>query len=543
MRTARKLRDKNLLVIQDEKVSLHPLVREFCYKKLKLKQNIHQKISKYYITQRNEKLVAELEDRIFYHLTRGQEHEQINNTIKVLGRQFIQQGFTGILQNMIENQEANFEELPEISNIFYGDILEIKGEWNKSLTFYEKAFQASNVKVKIEGLIKKGEILYRMKEIKKASNLFNNAIEEIEINKGDFLKEKARAINNIGLIKSYFEKKDEALELYKKSLIIRKEIGDKSGIATSYNNIGSVKSELGKKDEALELYEKCLTIQKKIGYKFGIANSYNNIGSVKSDLGKKDEALELYEKCLIIQKKIGDKFGIANSYNSIGSAKFDLGKKDEALILYKKSLIIQEEIGNKSGIAYCYVHIGSVKRDLGKKDEALVFFEKSLIIQKKIGDKSGIALCNIQIGNVKSDLGKKDEALLFFEKSLKIREDIGDKFGIANSYYNIGVILFVNKKIEKACSFFLKSYLHCKQMNLPEQKLVKSWLIRVRKENKIRFNEIAQKAYESLDDDLKKDYNENEIYGLPLKSESKIGRNEKCHCGSGKKYKQCHGKK
>ena len=423
IRTARKLQDKNLLVIQYNKISLHPLVREFCYKRLKSKQSIHQKISKYYITQRNEKLVADLEDRIFYHLTRGQDNEKINDTIEILGRQFIQQGFTGILQNMIENQEANFEEIPEMSNIFYGDILEIKGEWEKSLTFYEKAFQASNGKVRIEGLIKKGEILYRMGEIEKANNLFNNSIKEIETNKGDFLKEKALAINNIGGVKSYLGKKDEALELYEKSLKIEKEIGDKLGIAISYNNLGSVKSELGKKDEALELYEKSLKIREEIGDKSGIATIYSNIGRLESELGKKDEALELHEK------------------------------------------------------------------------------------------------------------------------SLKIREEIGDKSGIATSYNNIGVILLERKKIEKACSFFLKSYLLFKQMNLPEQKVIKSWLVGIRKENKNRFKEIAQKAYETLDDDLKKDYDENEIYGMPLKSEPKLGRNEPCHCGSGKKYKRCHGRK
>ena len=28
----------------------------------------------------------------------------------------------------------------------------------------------------------------------------------------------------------------------------------------------------------------------------------------------------------------------------------------------------------------------------------------------------------------------------------------------------------------------------------------------------------------------------------PIKAEEKVGRNEPCPCGSGKKYKNCHGK-
>ena len=34
-----------------------------------------------------------------------------------------------------------------------------------------------------------------------------------------------------------------------------------------------------------------------------------------------------------------------------------------------------------------------------------------------------------------------------------------------------------------------------------------------------------------------------EILGMPKKAPKKIERNEKCPCGSGKKYKKCHGKK
>jgi preprotein translocase subunit SecA len=29
---------------------------------------------------------------------------------------------------------------------------------------------------------------------------------------------------------------------------------------------------------------------------------------------------------------------------------------------------------------------------------------------------------------------------------------------------------------------------------------------------------------------------------MPRKVDPKIGRNDPCHCGSGKKYKNCHGK-
>jgi preprotein translocase subunit SecA len=35
---------------------------------------------------------------------------------------------------------------------------------------------------------------------------------------------------------------------------------------------------------------------------------------------------------------------------------------------------------------------------------------------------------------------------------------------------------------------------------------------------------------------------ETKVSHVPIKAEQKIGRNDPCPCGSGKKYKHCHGK-
>ena len=42
------------------------------------------------------------------------------------------------------------------------------------------------------------------------------------------------------------------------------------------------------------------------------------------------------------------------------------------------------------------------------------------------------------------------------------------------------------------------------------------------------------------DFDLVKEYND--IYHKPLVKDKFPGRNDPCHCGSGRKYKNCHGK-
>ncbi|HCW74531.1 MAG TPA: hypothetical protein DHM90_12915, partial [Clostridiaceae bacterium] len=56
--------------------------------------------------------------------------------------------------------------------------------------------------------------------------------------------------------------------------------------------------------------------------------------------------------------------------------------------------------------------------------------------------------------------------------------------------------------------------------------------ITVRKEEKIEREEVAKETSTNQDNTLKK---------KPVTKETRVGRNSPCPCGSGKKYKNCHG--
>jgi len=492
-RASRQLFKRNLLEMNGGYLELHPFIREFSYDKLENKEELHRKISRYYIKKRNVEWNPELEDKIFYHLSRAKEWIKISETIINSGRDIILHGYLDRLQHMI----SLVKEKGIIESIFYiyeGDISQVKGEWKKALSIFESAKQSSAKEIRIEGTIKYGEILYRQGNVKESKVIFEEVIsitkdtgnqwqaralndlglvfeffgnykfaliylkKALQLRQGfGNKKDIASSLNNIGSVKSSLGKKSEALELYKKSLKIEKEIGNKSGIARSLNNIGSVKHDLGKNSEGLEMYEESLRVYKEIGDKSGIESSLNNIGSIKDDLGKKSEALELYKKSLEIVEEIGDKSGIARSLNNIGLIKSSLGKKSEALELYKKSLRIYEEIGDKSGIASSLNNEGSIKSSLGKKSEALELYGKSLKIVEEIGDKSGIARSLNNIGSVKHDLGKKSEVLELYEESLRIYEEIGDKSGIARSLNNIGSVKHDLGKKSEALELYKKS--------------------------------------------------------------------------------------
>lgn len=537
----RKLMNRNLLEINDDYLELHPLIREFCYGELEDKKQIHYIAAKYYIGSRTKQWNPELEEKIFYHLSSSERWIEISETIIQLGREFVLHGYLDRLQQMIALLKEQYIFEP-IFDIYEGDIAEIKGNWDLALTIFEKVKQSTNEEVRIEGMIKYGEMLFRKSNVKEAQLFFEDVIKITEDKA--FKKWHARALNDLGLVNRFWGNIKIALIYFNDALFIKQNIGNKEDISSTMNNIGLLKSDLGFNNEALGLYERSLKISEEINDKSGISNSLHNIALIKDDLGQYEEALDLNYKSLKLTEEIGNKAIIAISLNNIGFIKYNLGLKKEANDLYEKSLKICEEIGDKSGIAASLNNIGLLKNRLGLKEEALDLFERSLKIRKEIDDKSGIATSFNNIGGIKSDIGLKEEALDLFERSLKMHEEIGNKSDIATSYHNIGCFLFENnRELEKSCLCLLKSLSLWEQMGMPEKKLSTQYLFKMRQKiGIVKFEEVVVNMMQQLDDDLKNTINLNEILCKPIKVEKKTDRNAPCPCGSGKKYKQCHGK-
>ncbi|MFP6870386.1 MAG: tetratricopeptide repeat protein [Nitrospinota bacterium] len=64
----------------------------------------------------------------------------------------------------------------------------------------------------------------------------------------------ADALNNIGVIHKLQGRYGKAMEFYEKSLEIKKRLGDRAGMATTYTGIGNLHDRQGLYDRAMEFY-------------------------------------------------------------------------------------------------------------------------------------------------------------------------------------------------------------------------------------------------------------------------------------------------
>ncbi len=98
-----------------------------------------------------------------------------------------------------------------------------------------------------------------------------------------------------------------AQALFEESLALKRELGDKQGMAASLNNLGGMAKQQGDNASARTLFEESLALRREGGDKGGIAVSLGNLGLVASDQGDLASGRALYEESLAIAREVGDK--------------------------------------------------------------------------------------------------------------------------------------------------------------------------------------------------------------------------------------------
>ncbi len=299
-----------------------------------------------------------------------------------------------------------------------GFLAQNQGDVPKALEYYLKSLkieeEIKNKKGIASSLNNVGSIYKDQGDISRGLEYYHKSLkmrEEINDKKGI-----ASALNNIGIIHKNQGDAQKGLEYYHKSLKIQEEIKDKHGIAASLNNIGFIYDNHGDpschsskevciraaQDKALEYYFRSLKIREEINDKSGIAQSFNNIGGVFSKWVEAEQSpdsslkraqlinktLEYYQKSLKIQEEIKDKSGIASSLNNIGSILLKQGKVSEALALVNRSLQISKELGYPKNIMSAASVLKNIYQKQNKFQEALVMYELEILMRDSINNET-----------------------------------------------------------------------------------------------------------------------------------------------------------
>ncbi|MEO1085198.1 MAG: tetratricopeptide repeat protein, partial [Acidobacteriota bacterium] len=305
-------------------------------------------------------------------------------------------------------------------------------------------------------------------------------------------REAAAFAHRLGIVEQKRGAYDEALSWYRRSLAILEDLGDRSGLASSYHQLGMIEEDRGSYDEALSWYRRSLAIWEELGDRSGLAKSYHQLGRIEQERGSYDEALSWYRRSLAIKEDLGDRLGLASSYHHLGLLEQLRGSHDEALSWYRRSLAILEDLGDRSGLASSYHQLGMIEEDRGSYDEALSWYRRSLAILEDLGDRLGLASSYHQLGSIEEERGYYDEALSWYRRSLAIREELGDRSGIADSCGQLSIFYTKRDDPEQALPWGLRSLALYQELRSPKMAILLRSMLRQREMlGDERFREVA----------------------------------------------------
>jgi tetratricopeptide (TPR) repeat protein len=182
-----------------------------------------------------------------------------------------------------------------------------------------------------------------------------------------------------------------ARSLHEESLAIRKELGDKQGMAAAINNLGTVAVEQGDYASARAFFEESLALNRELGNRAREALNLNNLGSVAMEQGDYASARAFFEEALALNREVGKRAFEADSLDNLAAVAYQQGDPDLARALLEESLTIHQELGHKGGMASWLVNLGSLAWQKGDCATSWSCLAECLRLCLALGDKRSTA--------------------------------------------------------------------------------------------------------------------------------------------------------
>ncbi|HMP98514.1 MAG TPA: tetratricopeptide repeat protein, partial [Cyclobacteriaceae bacterium] len=244
---------------------------------------------------------------------------------------------------------------------------------------------------------------------------------------------------------------DKALLYYEKSLAIREQRADKTGMAAVLNNIGNIYMDTNVFDKALETLFKAASINEELGLREVLATNFINIGKVYQKNKESKKALDYFLQAKQLLDELGSKTFNAQLNAEIGRIYSELNQDSKALSFLLQSIEEAKASKNISTQASAY---GFLMEHYRKTNNYKSAFEVSQLHAALKDSLESLELkSRIHDLEAKYESGKKEAeiALLKAEQELKTLE-------LEKQRANLTLILFALAAVVLISIVFVNRY-------------------------------------------------------------------------------------
>jgi predicted ATPase/DNA-binding SARP family transcriptional activator len=199
---------------------------------------------------------------------------------------------------------------------------------------------------------------------------------------------RANALNAAGILAYSQNDLTAARQLHEESLAIRRELGDRRGIALSTGNLANIDYLQGRYAEARPLFEECLEAFRVVNEPAAVASTLANLGLVSLYLGDRHRARSYNQESCDIRAELGDDWGVANCILTRGVIDFYEGSLAESYGCLQECLPRFVGLGDKRMVASTLERCAEVDAARGEYERCV----KLLAASGAIRDSAGVPL-------------------------------------------------------------------------------------------------------------------------------------------------------
>lgn len=266
-------------------------------------------------------------------------------------------------------------------------------------------------------------------QFSKAITLHNQAL--TVASSGNNLEFKVFSLNMLSVvyrrtdaIKTALDYNQEALELAE--TVTNPSNNLKRSINVSLNGIGNIYQTLEQYDLAIQQFRKSLQLEKDLGNELGIAINHQNIGECHESMHDLNAALQSYRTSLEYNEKIDSDMGRIICKNSIAQIFIKQKKIKEALVILEPALIQSKSLGEKFITSAVQINLGKALMQINRYSEAEQNMLQGLRLAKKHNLPSSISQANLNLSELYAKQGDYEKSLDYYKSAQRFNEEISN---------------------------------------------------------------------------------------------------------------------
>ena len=219
-----------------------------------------------------------------------------------------------------------------------------------------------------------GIVYYKLGDLAKSNEFFLKAIQVSSELKDSDLTNESRLMNNVANNYGALKQETLAIAYYKKSLAIKKDVGDSARFSITLNNMALTYSEMGYYDSAYLLLNEAILIDNLLSDELSLAYTKGSLGELFLDEEKADSALHYLNESLGYFERIPDSDYVLSYYHQkLGEAALLLNQLKEASGHLLIALELSTNVGAIPIQRDCYKGLKEVSEKLGDYQKAIEY--------------------------------------------------------------------------------------------------------------------------------------------------------------------------